>query len=319
MPIWLIILLAVGGVGALVCIIIFAAVALFFVPQTVETGPSAEVAVTAGPGGIADLDSVPAAGNDQPTAVPQQATTAATVAAPTAAPTNSGSGGIVGGVVGGNTSVNTVATAEAATTIALQQEQAVATAEIEQLYAGANQLFYDEFVDNRNAWFTGVFQEIETDVIEDGVFKVIWTANGSSYELYEVRELTNFIAEVDCLIAQGGPDGSCGIVFGQRNDVGFYKYELFEDYYRLFLVPAEGDPELLVEGDPAGIVRPGEPNNLRVIKRGDEIRLYLNDILLDTINDSSYPTGKVGVSTNSYREEGGVEIWFDNFGVWALP
>jgi hypothetical protein len=76
---------------------------------------------------------------------------------------------------------------------------------------------------------------------------------------------------------------------------------------------------VLTEGDPAGIIKPGAPNRLRVIKRGDEIRLYLNDTLLDTLSDATYPTGKVGVSTNSYIESGPAEIWFDNFSVWQLP
>jgi hypothetical protein len=206
-----------------------------------------------------------------------------------------------------------VQTAQAETAAALQ-----ATAEIEQILGAGRVVFSDEFVDNRNAWFTGVFEEIETDVIEDGVFKVIWTGASSSYELYEVRELTNFVAEVDCIVVAGGTDGSCSLVFGQRPDIGFYKFELFDDYYRLFVVRVEGDPPILAEGSPEELVRPGDWNRLRVIKQGDRIRLYINDIQVADVSDATYPTGKIGISTNSYNEAGGVEIWFDNFSVVEL-
>lgn len=199
-----------------------------------------------------------------------------------------------------------------------QTAQAV-EAEVSSLFASSRRVFYDEFVDNRNAWFTGVFQEIELDLIEDGVFKVIWTGRGTSYELYELSAFTNFISEVDCRIARGGGDGSCSLVFSQQRDVGFYKFEFFIDYFRLFIVPAEGELVTLVEGDPRLFTTIGEVNRLRVIKQGDRIRLFINGVVVGDLRDATYPSGRIGVSTTCYREEGGVEVHFDNFGIWSLP
>ncbi len=255
---------------------------------------------------------------------PLPGTTAEVQEQVTSGPT-SGPGGIVNS--GGELSAAQVAqTAHAAQTAAAVQgaqttevaQIAQAQTELAQILASGQRVFRDEFVDNRNAWFTGVFQEVEDNKIEGGVFKVIWSADGTSYELYEPRSFTNFIAEVDCLIYSGGTDGSCGLVFDQNDDIGFYKYEVFEDYYRLFIV-GEGDPVILAEGDPEGIVRPGEPNQLRAIRQGERIWLFLNDVPLIDITDTTYTTGKIGVTTSSYLEEGGVEVWFDNFTIWELP
>jgi hypothetical protein len=195
----------------------------------------------------------------------------------------------------------------------------VATIEAETIFASARQIFRDEFVDNRNNWFTGVFREIETNTIADGVFKVNWLADGFSYELYQVSDLTNFVTEVDCLIVQGGPDGSCGLIFGQRPDEGFFEFEVFEDYYRVTLYQFGGEPLTLIEGDPTGIITPGETFRLQIIRRDSEIRAAINNILVGTANNDTFPTGKIGISTNSYLDEGGVEIWFDNFTIWQLP
>lgn len=318
LPVWLTILIATAGLCGVVCVAGF--VMLGFLGQRVsEVFSEIETTIEAGGGLVATADAEPIevpTMEDIPTREP--------VGTAEAVPTRTGGGGIVGGVGGGNSGGNNAApiqtqAAQTAEAIIAEAQALQATAEIAAIFAGARQIFTDSFVDNRNAWFTGVFQEIETDKIEDGVFKVIWAANGTSYELYEVREVANFIAEVDCVVHQGGSDGSCGLVFGQKNEVGFYKYELFNDYYRLFIVSAEGDPVDIAEGDPTGVVVPDGVNRMRVIKRGDEIKIYLNDVLLDTVSDSTYPAGKIGVSTNSYNEQGGVEVWFDNFTIWELP
>lgn len=312
LPVWLTILLATAGLCGVACVAGF--VVLGMLGQRVsEVFSEIQTALEADSGLVATPVEVPTM-EDLPT---REA-----VATAEAIPTRTGGGGIVGGAgggAGGNAAPIQTAAARTAEAIVAEAQALQATAEIAAIFAGARQIFTDSFVDNRNAWFTGVFQEIETDKIEDGVFKVIWAANGSSYELYEVREVPNFIAEVDCVVHQGGDDGSCGLIFGQKDEVGFYKYELFNNYYRLSVVDRDGEPTQLVEGDPGGIVRPNEVNRLRVIKRGDEIKLYLNEVLLDTVSDSTYPTGKIGVSTNSYSTAGGVEVWFDNFTIWELP
>jgi hypothetical protein len=306
LPLWAIILLSLAGLCVLGCALSF--VGLSFLGSQVEE-PFATIE-----SGLSTAEAQPTEGSGLvvPTleALPTRPPESTVEAAPTAVV----GGGVVGGAVGGAAGAAQARTAEAEAAQALE-----ATAEIGQLFSGAREVFKDEFVDNRNAWFVGVWEEIETDKIEDGVFKVIWAGSGSSYELYEVRDLTNFIAEVDCNVATGGADGSCGLVFGQKPDVGFYKFELFEDYYRLFIVQAEGDPPILTEGNPEGLVRPGDWNRLRVIKQGDRIRIYLNEAPLADVSDPTFPTGKVGVSTNSYLESTGVEVHFDNFVIWELP
>jgi hypothetical protein len=323
LPVWLIVVLSVVGLCAVICIgvtltlsIVGDQVSSVFstVVSTIESDPN-------GGGGIVpvtpdiDIPTIAALPTLEPLpTLPSLATL------PPIATSESGGGitggGIPGGAAGGDEAVPLqTQQAEAA----IEATAVAATAEAEALFANATQVFRDEFVDNRNNWFTGVFQEIETDLIEDGVFKVIWAADGSSYELYEVRDFNSFIVQVDCLIYRGGLDGSCGLVFGQQNDIGFYKYEMFDNYYRLFYTSPDAEPTLLLEGEPTGVIRPGEPNQLRVARQGPRIILYLNDVRLAETSDSTYLNGKIGISTNSYLEEGGIEIWFDNFTIWELP
>ncbi|MBP1464788.1 hypothetical protein EYB53_003595 [Candidatus Chloroploca sp. M-50] len=205
-------------------------------------------------------------------------------------------------------------------TIQAEEAHMTATNIAAQRQEVAQQVFRDEFADNRNAWFTGVFNEIETNTIEDGFFKIAWTASGASYELFEVRELNNFIAELDCRIHEGHRKGSCSLIFGHQGELGFYKYELFEDYYRLFIIQSNAEPGILAEGDPSSVINPpGELNQLRIIREGNLIQIELNNVMLARVNDNTYPGGKVGVSTNSYSDVDKVEVWLDRFAIWSLP
>lgn len=185
--------------------------------------------------------------------------------------------------------------------------------DINELEAGASVVFRDEFVDNRNNWFIGRFNDNETNIIENGVFRVIRESSGRSFELYQVRPLTDFIAQVDCLVVDDR-EGGCGIVYGQNDNVGRWDFDLYTDYFQLNLIEVDGATRLL-EGDPTGIVRPNDWNRVKVIRRGSLAYFFVNDVFLGMVDDSTFERGYVGVLTTSYQDDGtgDVEIQFDNF------
>jgi hypothetical protein len=288
-------------------------------------------------------------GFDPPTATAAAEDTAEPDEQPTAAsrPTRAGASGLAATRVAqaqqdaaatqaaleAQTSVDLEATAaagqaqqdEAATAAAAQaqQDEAAAAAVVateQALTAGATQAFHDEFVDNRNAWFTGRFNDNETNLIENGVFRVLRDTKGSSFELYQPRSFNNFVAEVDCLVVSGGNNASCGLVYGEQENVGRFSFEVFNDYYRLSINQG-GEWTVLLEGNPSGIVQPDAWNRLRVVRRGNDVRLYINDQFLQSAVDDRFPTGRIGVETSSYQQEGEgqFELQFDNFTIWQLP
>jgi hypothetical protein len=315
LPVWAIVLLSLAGLCAIGCVASFALLSYFGQQATttlataaVELATAVDETTEAGGGIVPTLDAIPTL-EAIPT-IPIEKPTAP-VEEPTAAPT-SGGGGIVGGV--GSGSAGEVQTAQAATAEAL-----AASAEIEQLLASAQEVFREDFADNSNVWATGQISDIETDLIEDGVIKIIWSGKGTTYEPWVEGELTNFIATADCRVAAGGTDGSCGLIFGQRDDVGYFAFNVYPDYYSLSNAPAGGEVSVLLEGDPAEFYRTDDWNQLRVIRQGEQIRIFLNDILLGSATDASLPTGRVGLSSGSFNEAGGVEIWLDNFVIGRLP
>ncbi|MBC8078154.1 MAG: hypothetical protein H7Y32_18900, partial [Chloroflexales bacterium] len=190
-----------------------------------------------------------------------------------------------------------------------------ATATEAALVGQARQVFRDSFDDNRNAWFTGRFGD-EQNAIISGTFQVLHEAAGSSFELYQNRTFTSFIADVDCVVLTKAK-GSCGLAFGAGKGVR-WSFELFSDYYRLSLYEGEGG-SVLLEGNPATQVKADDWNTLRVLRRDGQIRLYVNGGFLRAIDDTRLAEGYVGVETGAYQEAGAgpVDVRLDNFTLWA--
>ncbi|NJP04150.1 MAG: DUF1080 domain-containing protein [Chloroflexaceae bacterium] len=178
--------------------------------------------------------------------------------------------------------------------------------------------FVEDFSSNERNWSVGALETGETTTIEDGVFKVRWSGTGASYEVYSGQTYTDFAAELDCALIEGGDNVSCGIVFAEETGVGLYEFEVLNTLYRLNRQEGGNTPITLVSGDPGGMMQVGQTNQLRVVRRNNEIQLYLNDQLLTTMTDTMFVTGRVGISTNSYSETG-AEIWLDNLRIEVLP
>lgn len=213
------------------------------------------------------------------------------------------------------------AAALAATTLTQHQQRqtrVAATVEARTLEDIATPAFFERFDTNRNYWYTGMFSDTEMVDVVDGVLRSTWHGIGTSYEVY-VEEFTNFIAEVDCAIVKGGRDGGCGLIFAHTAHHGFYEFELYTDYYRLSLYQETHDPSILLEGNPMDIFKPNGFNRMRVVRINNEIRLFVNDTLLAKGEDTTFPSGKIGIATLSHREAGGVQVEIDNFSLWRLP
>jgi hypothetical protein len=216
------------------------------------------------------------------------------------------------------------ATATAATAtgeavrIAPTQTVIAAATEIAAIRAQATTVFAEDFVDNRNFWKLGAAGEFETTDLVDGTFQVTWSGKMSSSEFYELAEFRNFLAEAACRVIENPASGSCAVTFNWQSGIGYYRFELFEDYYRLFLQLQDQEPLILAEGRPQTAYLADTFNRITVWREGPRIRVFVNDILLADAEDSALIVGKVGISTASYSADKPVVVRFDGLMIATL-
>jgi hypothetical protein len=213
-------------------------------------------------------------------------------------------------------SANTAATAQAqvqAKATAAAQANATATAAVSTYPFSANLKLDDPMTDNSKGigWRT----DNNCKFASDGYHAS--EANANVYYNCTAMKTTykDFTYQVTMNVIKGDV---AGITF--RGDDAGTKYYSFifdqEGNYILFLYTQDGQkPQTLHDGT-ASNFNAHQANDLGVVARGNQIKLYLNKQELTTVSDSTFSSGQVGTAV--YNTSGPVEAVFSNAKLWQL-
>lgn len=184
----------------------------------------------------------------------------------------------------------------------------------------------DPLSDSRNGyhWTTGSFGVGKCDLAE-GSYHV--STNGypgqpiSFHPCFAqaVADLSNFAYEVDMTIIKG----DCGgLIFRSHNPKLYYFYICQNGWYgmvRYTIEPQTAGPDLvrnpILRQGSSQFVTTGQ-NLLAVVANGNTIELYVNQHLIDKVDDSTYSNGEIGVLARSIFAP--TEVIFNNVRVWTL-
>lgn len=126
--------------------------------------------------------------------------------------------------------------------------------------------------------------------------------------------------EVDAQALDAGQNENNG--FGidcrvQENGDG-YSFHISSDGYYAILKFEDTDGIRLVDWTWSDAIHLGESNNhLQAICQGTHLELWVNDIQLTSVEDSTFTSGAVSLSATTYADEP-ASISFDNFKVYNL-
>jgi serine/threonine-protein kinase len=179
-------------------------------------------------------------------------------------------------------------------------------------------LFEDDFADPSTGWDRVSDSTGGTDY-QDGAYR-IWLEKAQQDRWANPGEsFTDVRVDVDATKA-GGPDNNdFGLICRYRDSDNFYAFWISSDGYYGIVRYLDGDFQVLGADSmqPHNVIAQGEAtNHLRAECVGPTLRLYVNDELLNEVEDSSHPDGDVGLMAGTF-DEPGVDIRFDNFVVQA--
>lgn len=178
-------------------------------------------------------------------------------------------------------------------------------------------LFQDDFDSPGSGWskdtrerFERGYEEGEYFIKLEGPHWFAWAHPG--------RQFDDVSVEVDAYLASGAQDSHFGVLCRHVDLGNFYYFAISPDgYYAIFRRVDSGDLEVLT-GDGSGMtfsptIKTGHAiNHVAAVCQGNELRLYVNDELLEAVTDDTYTHGDVGVGAGS-GGEGEVLVRFDNF------
>lgn len=128
--------------------------------------------------------------------------------------------------------------------------------------------------------------------------------------------------EVESTLVEGPESAAASLIFrsqGQsdQDNSNFYVYNVTSDgRYNLELM-RNNALETLIDWTPSSEINPqGESNLLGLRLQGDQISLYVNNVLLEEYSDANFTDGKIALAVNTF-DEGGAKVLFDNFVVEA--
>jgi len=182
---------------------------------------------------------------------------------------------------------------------------------------GQGPLFRDDFDSPRSGWGADQREEFERGYEQDEYFIELHEPSWFVWA-YPGEQFDNVSVEVDAYLASGSQDGHFGALCRHVDVDNFYYFAISADgYYAIFRRAGGGDLETLT-GDgsgmaPSSAIRTGgQVNRVVAVCQGNELSLYINGELLETVTDDIHTQGDVGLGAGIGPERN-VRIQFDNF------
>ncbi|KAA3643391.1 MAG: tetratricopeptide repeat protein [Chloroflexi bacterium] len=185
--------------------------------------------------------------------------------------------------------------------------------------------FFDDFSDNLASWFDSTVPElgeVGEGKLDSGGYRItvdddrfaIWARTGASF--------TDIAINVDATKVGGDDDNFYGVICRYQNIENFYALLVSSDgFYGIAKRLDGGSLEAFRGGlEPSDVINKGSgTNRIRAVCAQSTIKLYVNDVLLMQVTDSSIPFGDVAMIAGTY-DVPGTDILFDNWQVEAaLP
>lgn len=187
-------------------------------------------------------------------------------------------------------------------------------AEIDPAAREAGILFQDNFTGSEQRWGIWSGEGALVDYQQGALHFLI---NQPQYDFWSVagQNFADVRIDVDAVKWAGPDDNDFGLICRYVDKNNFYMLVISSDGYYGIAKMVDGQysmigAELLQYS--SAILQGQAVNHLRADCLGSTLRLYANDQLLMETSDATFSSGDVGVVVGSYQE-GGVEVFFDNF------
>lgn len=180
-------------------------------------------------------------------------------------------------------------------------------------------LFGDAFnADDAGPWVVEG-DEFGSTAIQDGRMIIDVSQPGSmQYSALEDPSFADFDLVVEAQLIEGDREATYGLLFRLAGPEQFYRFEITGDGRYVVERRDVGETwRRLADGwqrSPAIIAGPGALNALRVTAVGPAMSFYVNDELLEEVQDSNYSAGQIALDAGTFGEQRTI-VAFDNLAV----
>ncbi|MGB5058501.1 MAG: family 16 glycoside hydrolase [Candidatus Promineifilaceae bacterium] len=181
---------------------------------------------------------------------------------------------------------------------------------------GEDALFSDAFSpDSTGPWLLEGDDVGRTAVINQELIIAIDQPNTFQFTTLSEPLFTDFILEVEVRQLAGTPESSFGVLARMQNNDQFYRFDIMgSGLYMVQWRNANGSwSQSLPDWAASEAINQGlnVPNRLKVVAQGSNLSFYVNDVLLQQIDDVLFPSGAIGLAAGTFGQPG-LQVAFDN-------
>ena len=182
-------------------------------------------------------------------------------------------------------------------------------------------LFNDQFIAGQTGnWLLEQDEISSVEMANEQLVLNINQPNTIQFATLQDPEFSDFVVEVDGRQRAGPADGSYGILFRVQDADRFYRFSITSNgLYVIERHDADGTwTRLIPEWQTSEAINQGlnVANRLKVIATGPEFTVYVNDILLQQVSDSTYSSGTLALSGGTFGGAN-LQVSFDDLVVYG--
>jgi len=179
--------------------------------------------------------------------------------------------------------------------------------------AGSDVLFSDDFNQDTGDW--EIYDDDNGQVFYEGGWLHVlnYTTAPEDTETMTDQYLTDFVLEVETKLIAGTDDNWHGVVCRYQDDGNYYVFNISADGYYYISRFIDYDQTALSEATYSSYINQGWDvvNTMTVECVGNSLKLSVNGHVLDTVSDSTFSGGDIGLLATSWDGDFS-EIAFDN-------
>ena len=183
-----------------------------------------------------------------------------------------------------------------------------------------NPLPKDDFSSSSSGWGTGTDSSSSVEYANSGLQIIVYQPFYVSWSTPDTTVYENIHIEANVTNTSTDPQAMFGIICNEQGTTNsFYYVGVSSDGYYAFIKSSiVGDDVYLKEGNSAAISAASTSMRIGLDCANGSLSLYVNGQQIDSVSDSSYTSGVIGLFAASGEQNSGTNITFDDFAVTKL-
>lgn len=178
----------------------------------------------------------------------------------------------------------------------------------------------DDFSNSSSGWGTGTDSSSSVEYKDGGLHMVVYIPYFVTWSTQGLESYENVHIEASVKNESSDPEALFGIVCNEQGtSESFYYAGVSPDGYYAFIKAAAGQEDVFLKDGTSDLISAYSGSvRLGLDCGGGLLTLYVNGQQIDSVSDSTYTNGVIGLFAASDDENNGATVTFDDFVVTQL-